>query len=250
MLGHFLSLLRYWNWKTNWLTPASSSPPYLLFQPPSPTPLAYCTTSEGSEGVLIIVTIELDNYPEETTWSITNKCNGLTAKVASGGSYAGRNLETVVETTCVPDGLLEFQINDSWGDGVCCSYGIGSYAVSGWSKEVVNSKTKWNVQAGEQFEFDAQRTEFGSFSNCPSPASGPTHPGPLVQITVRWAFDNYPEDVSWTLTSNCDTVDVVRSGGNYVGNSGSVIDESLPDMPNGEYTFVYSDTHGDGICCE
>jgi hypothetical protein len=76
----------------------------------------------------VTVTISLDNYPEETSWTITD-ANG--AVVASGGTYGSQpDGSTVTITNCLDDGCYDFTINDSYGDGICCSYGNGSYSVT------------------------------------------------------------------------------------------------------------------------
>lgn len=76
----------------------------------------------------VTVTINLDNYPAETSWQITN-ANGST--VASGGTYGGQAPgSTVSVDLCLVDGCYDFIINDSYGDGICCGYGNGSYSVS------------------------------------------------------------------------------------------------------------------------
>ncbi|MDA0945684.1 MAG: S8 family serine peptidase [Bacteroidetes bacterium] len=74
----------------------------------------------------LTVTLLTDNYPGETTWSVTN-ANGET--VASGGPYSTPGTE-IVEQVCIDAGCYVFTINDSFGDGMCCSWGVGSYAVS------------------------------------------------------------------------------------------------------------------------
>ncbi len=76
----------------------------------------------------LTLTITLDNYPEETSWSVTS--GGST--VASG-SYSTANADgsTVTESiNGLADGDYTFTINDAYGDGICCSYGNGSYALS------------------------------------------------------------------------------------------------------------------------
>lgn len=85
--------------------------------PACPTP---CDDNE------ITVTINLDNYPAETTWDIRN---GGGTVVASGGPYAGAGT-TVVSDECLIDGCYDFTIYDSYGDGICCGYGNGSYEVT------------------------------------------------------------------------------------------------------------------------
>ncbi len=85
--------------------------------PACPVP---CTDNE------VFVTINLDNYPGETTWQITNSGGSV---VASGGPYSGAGSQ-VVEDACLVDGCYDFTIFDSYGDGICCGYGIGDYEVT------------------------------------------------------------------------------------------------------------------------
>lgn len=79
-------------------------------------------------GTDVTVSITLDNYPEETSWTITNSGGSV---VASGGTYGSQpDGSTVNISNCLPDGCYTFTINDTYGDGICCSYGSGSYTVS------------------------------------------------------------------------------------------------------------------------
>ena len=76
----------------------------------------------------LTLTINLDNYPGETTWDVQTSGGSV---LASGGSYSGAG-STVTEDLCIPDGCeLVFTIYDSYGDGICCGYGNGSYSLSG-----------------------------------------------------------------------------------------------------------------------
>jgi hypothetical protein len=77
-----------------------------------------CTDNE------LTLNITTDNYPGETTWTVTS---GSTT-VASGGPYSTANT-SYSEDICLPDGCYTFTINDSYGDGICCSYGSGSYTL-------------------------------------------------------------------------------------------------------------------------
>jgi hypothetical protein len=75
----------------------------------------------------LTLTILTDNYPGETTWTITSG----SSTVASGGPY-GASGTTYVESICLPDGCdYTFTIFDSYGDGICCAYGSGSYSLTG-----------------------------------------------------------------------------------------------------------------------
>ncbi len=80
----------------------------------------------GCSGTEVTVSITLDNYPGETTWNLKN-ANGVV--IVSGGPYGSAG-STISIVECLPNGCYDFTINDSYGDGICCAYGQGSYTVS------------------------------------------------------------------------------------------------------------------------
>jgi len=83
----------------------------------------------------------MDNFPEETSWDIRA---GNTV-VASGGPYGDvPDRATITEEVCLPNGCYDFTIYDTYGDGICCTYGPGSYAVT-----LVGEGT--NLAAGASF---------------------------------------------------------------------------------------------------
>lgn len=87
------------------------------------------TIDDGSciiGGVEITFTILTDNYPGETTWSIAD-ANG--SVVMTGGPYSS-SATTYSSTVCVDNGCYDLTINDSFGDGICCSYGTGNYVIT------------------------------------------------------------------------------------------------------------------------
>jgi endonuclease I len=78
-----------------------------------------CSTNEVS------FSLTTDKYGYETSWMLTNTNN---QDVANGGSYA--NSTDYSESFCLDDGDYTFTINDSYGDGICCTFGNGSYDLS------------------------------------------------------------------------------------------------------------------------
>jgi hypothetical protein len=86
--------------------------------PPPPPPA--CTDN------IVNITLVTDNYPGETTWSLTD---GGGNTIASGGPYSTAG-QTITQEFCLPDGCYDFTINDSYGDGICCAYGNGSYSLT------------------------------------------------------------------------------------------------------------------------
>lgn len=73
------------------------------------------------------VTLQTDNYGSETTWELVDN-NGKV--LDQGGPYTditgGQNFTF---NYCVPNGCYKFKIYDSFGDGICCANGNGSFQV-------------------------------------------------------------------------------------------------------------------------
>ncbi|MEL6969138.1 MAG: M43 family zinc metalloprotease [Bacteroidota bacterium] len=103
----------------------------------------------------VVVSILTDNYPGETTWQITDAGGAV---VASGGPY-GSTGTLFTSNECLDDGCYDFTIFDSYGDGICCAYGNGSYSVT------VDGQT---VTSGGAFA-SSETTNF-----CIGGSSGPT----------------------------------------------------------------------------
>ena len=97
----------------------------------------------------ISISLTTDRYGSETTWQVQDLSNN--SVLASGGPYT----DGAVTTIDIPDidvdgnGCYLFVINDSYGDGICCSYGQGSYAVSYDGVEVASGGANFsqNVHA-------------------------------------------------------------------------------------------------------
>jgi len=107
---------------------------------------------------IITVNIELDNYPQETSWEIRNSDNSV---VASGGPYNGQVLETINEEVDVTNlGCYSFTILDSYGDGLNASiWGgtDGSYTVTSSDGAVI-------ADGGGNDEFEEESSPFDATS--------------------------------------------------------------------------------------
>lgn len=83
---------------------------------------AQCASNEIEVEVILVT----DNFGYETSWSIVND-NG-TALQQSAPNLSSAT--TYNHSYCLPDnGCYHFLIEDSYGDGICCTYGIGYYLV-------------------------------------------------------------------------------------------------------------------------
>lgn len=85
----------------------------------------------------IILSITFDNFPQETSWELTN--SGGTVVASESYSTANPDGSTVTETISgLSAGNYTFTISDSIGDGICCSFGNGSYTLSSAVGEIAS----------------------------------------------------------------------------------------------------------------
>ena len=78
-------------------------------------------------GIDITISIVTDQYATETSWVLKN---GAGVPVAQSPAYSSQGSQPDVTTTLNPMECYTFTIYDSYGDGMCCQYGQGSYTVS------------------------------------------------------------------------------------------------------------------------
>lgn len=74
----------------------------------------------------LIVSVRTDNYPRESSYKLQNQ-TGAVLMLRDTGYYTQANA-TYRDTLCIPNtACLLFTMMDSYGDGLCCSYGNGQY---------------------------------------------------------------------------------------------------------------------------
>lgn len=91
------------------------------------------------------VTLRLifDNYPAETSWEITNSSSQI---VHAGNNYGNQAAgSTISITKTLEDGCYNLIMKDSYGDGMCCSYGNGSFLFT-------NNVTNNTITSGGSFQ--------------------------------------------------------------------------------------------------
>ena len=79
------------------------------------TLMAQCPAGQWPVGITIVP----DDYPGETTWDLYSNGN----EVATGN--VNGSVVCVDSADCI-----RFDIHDSYGDGICCGYGLGSYVIT------------------------------------------------------------------------------------------------------------------------
>jgi len=100
------------------------------FQPTTSAGGSTCSSNE------ITFSLTTDQYGYETSWAITDSNN---AEQASGSNLD--NSTDYSENICLADGDYTFTINDSYGDGICCTYGNGAYDISFAGASLISGAT-------------------------------------------------------------------------------------------------------------
>jgi hypothetical protein len=96
--------------------------------PPTP-PTPACAGEE------ILLQLQLDTYSPETSWVLRDAQQAI---VAQGGPYhKARANQVVLDTFCLSEGCYQFEIRDSYNDGICCDYGQGSYRLTGADQRIL-----------------------------------------------------------------------------------------------------------------
>lgn len=102
------------------------------------------------------LTIVTDNWASETTWTLKHvpTAPGCVISEAAGGPYENANTEYkhVLSTEICAGQKYTFEIFDTYGDGICCDWGEGSYTLKLNGAEIA---TGGAYGSGETFEFTA-----------------------------------------------------------------------------------------------
>ncbi len=187
-----------------------------------------CVAGNQSE-----ITFDLtpDNYGSETTWAITD-ANGTT--VLSGGPYTNNNSTPISASTTLDEGCYTLTVNDSYGDGICCSFGNGSYSLT---------------QCGVVIQTGGTFTNTDTFDFC---VAASDVPGCTDQDACNYDATATVDDGSCTVNDACGVC----------GGPGAVLECGCTDIPAGDCDCngnqedalgvcggtCAADTDNDGIC--
>lgn len=131
----------------------------------------------------------LDDYGSETTWEIRRFGN----IVYSGGPYQDdQDGEVVSIPMCLEDGCYILEVEDEYGDGMCCDYGEGSFTVLDPQGDVVVTGGEFGDATIEQFctdEMSVDERPVGRLQAVPNPATDRIMLGHLPTDAVITAID-------------------------------------------------------------
>ncbi len=102
------------------------------------------------------LSLTTDQYASETSWEVVDRFGAV---VYSGDGYSSNSTYTVQMN--LQDGeCYSFNIYDSFGDGICCGYGNGSYSITDGSGTVLISGGSFGSGEGLDFKtFNTVNTE-------------------------------------------------------------------------------------------
>ena len=176
-----------------------TSPPTTSF--PSSSPSEAPTFPDPCEDGLVQIqmTIVEDRYGTETSWEVrTDDVVDTPAElVLQGGPYTQNTYRTVEESICVdPSQCYEATIFDTYGDGLCCTEGQGSYRLVFGGRVIADS-------GGIEADFEQVKFQFGNCtegtdgSEQGDEEEGETEPCADLVLTIK--TDEYGYDTSYTL---------------------------------------------------
>jgi len=188
-------------------------------------PPANCASGESN----IVVTVIPDTYPEETSWDIIDT-NGTV--LATSPSYGITGVPVVTET-CVPNGtVIEFNLYDAFGDGMCgtCYGGVdGTVLVQTLCGDTILAILPGNTNFGTDTTttYTVQPCTPNSIPGCMDP--GYTEYNPQANVN----------DSSCTTPVVLGCTDITSPDYDPSANTMSLV-------PNCDYTLVITDGAQDG----
>lgn len=168
----------------------------------------YSPPSNEDNTVPVTITLNLDDFPEETGWTVRNKADGSLLGQAVPGDYTEKRA-TVVETVFLPSGsTCIFEITDAYGDGMCCNQPPGTYLV------ILGRVATGTVLASGGDKFGAsQQYEL----KIPIDYADPVVDGPIIAegqiaMTIVLQLDGTPLDNGWRVdqVGGLEAEEVVR----------------------------------------
>mmetsp|Transcript_8962 Transcript_8962/g.21316 ORF Transcript_8962/g.21316 Transcript_8962/m.21316 type:complete len:1059 (-) Transcript_8962:2662-5838(-) len=204
----------------------------------------YTPPVDGENTVPVTVTLNLDDFPEETGWSIRNKADGTVYGQAKSGDYTTKR-DTVIETVFLPAGsTCIFEITDAFGDGMCCNNLPGTYVImmgrAATGTVIASGGDKFG--ASQQHELIIP-TDYNGDSNGPVIGEG------QIAMMLVLQLDSNPSDNGWRVDQlgGVESNEVVRvPPGAYRTPRAKIVRTIALD--EGElYAFRVSDLGNDGI---
>ena len=210
------------------------------------------TCDDGSccfGGGQLLINITTDNYPSETSWDLVNQSGVVVASINAGDLTS--NATNYSWSICVNSNeCYDFIIYDTYGDGICCSYGNGSYSIS-YNGSVVasggsfsNSETTssigscvtavvgcMNVNAANYNPNANTNTAFGGILD-PNVGSGAYYNGDRHLVFDAYVESKIVSSIVYAQSSNTITFELRD-------NNSTVIDDTTITVASGQQRLYF-----------
>jgi|TARA_R100000479_G_scaffold68390_2_gene32621 Zn-dependent metalloprotease len=185
----------------------------------NPPPPEECATGD------VYLSITFDNYPEETAWTLKDSSGTTIDSESYSSSNADGSTVNVTFSGLAADDYT-FTITDSYGDGICCSYGNGSYTLSSDDGTIFAGG---DFGSSEATQFCIEDGGIGADTEAPSDPTGLTASN-VTETTI---------DLSWNASS--DNIGVteyeVYQGSSLLGTTANTSTQITGLVANTSYTF-------------
>jgi len=224
------------------------TPPPQSAPPTSSAPTTTCFKIE--------ISFLFDSFPSETKWSISDEDSNpiVTAGPFDDWNYAGVFTQ---QTLCLPEGVYEFIVSDLSGDGICCSYGDGTYSliyIAGGANDIIAEGGSFGDSDNVKFSLPYVPK---SPTVSPAPTSSLVPTSKCYTVEVSLEFGQNPSESMWVVVegdadgiNNDDWIPVVvmESPSSYYNTLPSfTVDVQTFCLSEGEFTFFIVDDAGDGM---
>jgi trypsin len=259
------------DWIKSEVCSLSSSPPdYCETNNSSEQPSGGNNSGSGSFGVLpsttgvntgtvkLDIRVTHDQYPTDTSWTVTSDADGTIIASQDAGAYdVPYGTNEVVQY--VKPGVYTFRVTDSFGDGACCRYGNGGVEITAGDVSVLSAVARFRTSAYASFvvpeptspSSTGSTVTTGSSSTGSSSSSTSSGTTPSVQYQIDIQYDDYPDDVSILIKESDTGVTVFLAPMKNGLPPGAVISGVLENVKSGKkYEIDVEDAYGDGMCCD
>jgi hypothetical protein len=143
----------------------------------------YFNQSNSYDTSIVTLNLVTDNYASETSWQLTDSFGNI---IALNGSLSNASTYTTEIEIPTSDECYTFTINDTYGDGICCAYGVGSYSITDDSGNIIISGGEFSSVDTSTFRVGETLGINSIFENnlniFPNPSNG--------IFTVKTSLDN------------------------------------------------------------
>jgi hypothetical protein len=241
------------------------------------TPVIAC---DGNKRQFTLI-IRTDDYGTETYWSLKEASSDNAIASVQNGIYTS-NTEYIIDyrtpgyedTFCLtPGSTYTLEVYDSYGDGMCCSYGPGFFSGLVDGEEMSSKGGAFGTSIIKTFTVaddpnnvpttDSRTTSVPSESPTSVPSESPTSsPTSIVcdeaqevRFKLALGIDSWGEETKWSIKQEQEEIStIIATKGGLAApseyKSNTEYDEYVCLQKNECYNFIIEDGWGDGICCK